>query len=57
MAVLQTIRNLFVPVREEVAPEIVIPAPPTAYEVHTLTEKHLKEVLRLNLRCFPKSEN
>ncbi|CAN5619113.1 ribosomal protein S18-alanine N-acetyltransferase [soil metagenome] len=57
MAVLQTIRNLFVPVREDVAPEIVIPAPPTAYEVHILTEKHLKEVLRLNLRCFPKGEN
>ena len=57
MAVLQTIRNLFVSVREEAVPEIIIPAPPTDYEIHTLTAKHLKEVLRLNLRCFPKGEN
>ena len=56
MAVLQTIRNLFIPVREE-EPEIIIPAPPTSYEIHPLTEKHLKEVLRLNLRCFPNGEN
>ena len=56
MAVLQTILNFFVPVEAE-EPEIIIPAPPTVYEVHTLTAKHLKEVLRLNLRCFRKGEN
>lgn len=56
MAVLQTIRNFFIPVREE-DPEIIIPAPPTRYEIRPLTHKYLKEVLRLNLRCFPKGEN
>ncbi len=56
MAVLQIIRNLFVPT-ENVKPEIIVPAAPTSYEIHPLTEKHLKEVLRLNLRCFKKGEN
>lgn len=56
MAVLQTIRNFFLP-NELVEPEIVVPAPPTDYEVRPLTAKHLKEVLRLNLRCFKKGEN
>lgn len=56
MAVLQTIRDFFVPLRE-VEPEIIIPAPPTSYEVQPLTSKHLKEVLRLNLRCFKNGEN
>lgn len=56
MAVLQTIRNLFVPAQVEES-HIIVPAPPTVYEIHRLTEKHLKEVLRLNLRCFPKGEN
>lgn len=56
MAVLQIIRNLFVPT-EIVEPEIIVPAAPTVYEVHALTEKHLKEVMRLNLRCFKKGEN
>ena len=56
MAVLQTIRNLFVPT-ELVEPEIIVPAAPTVYEVHPLTEKHLKEVMRVNLRCFRKGEN
>ena len=56
MAVLQTIRNFFVP-NESVEPEIIVLAPATVYEVHPLTEKHLKEVLRVNLRCFKKGEN
>ncbi len=56
MAVLQTIRNLFVPLREE-EPEIIVPAPPTVYEIRQLTAKHLKEVLQLNLRCFANGEN
>jgi ribosomal-protein-alanine N-acetyltransferase len=56
MAVLQIIRNLFVPT-EQVEPEIIVPAAPTRYEIHPLTEKQLKEVMRLNLRCFKKGEN
>ena len=56
MAVLQAIKNFFVPT-EVVEPEIVVPAPLTIYDIHPLTEKHLKEVLRLNLRCFKKGEN
>ena len=56
MAVLQTIRNFFVPT-EPVEPEIIVPAPATVYEIHPLTERHLKEVMRVNLRCFKKGEN
>lgn len=56
MAVLQTIRNFFVPL-ETPEPEVVIPAPPTEYSMHPLTDKHLNEVLRLNVRCFRNGEN
>ncbi|HVE55635.1 MAG TPA: ribosomal protein S18-alanine N-acetyltransferase [Pyrinomonadaceae bacterium] len=56
MAVLQIIRSLFVPT-ESVEPEVIVPAPATTYEIHPLTEKHLKEVMRVNLRCFKKGEN
>ena len=56
MAVLQIIRNFFVPT-EAVEPEIIVPAPVTTYELHPLTDKHLKEVMRVNLRCFKKGEN
>jgi [ribosomal protein S18]-alanine N-acetyltransferase len=56
MAVLQTIRNLFVPA-EPAAPEIIVPAPLTTNDIHPLTLKHLKEVLRLNIRCFSDGEN
>ena len=56
MAVLQTIRNLFVPLDER-EPETIIPAPPTQYEIHPLTDKNLSEVLRLNVRCFKNGEN
>lgn len=56
MAVLQIIRNLFVST-EIVEPEIIVPAAPTVYDIHPLTEKNLKEVMRLNLRCFKKGEN
>ena len=56
MAVLQKIRELFVPaVFPE--PEIVLPAAPTVYEIRPLTDKHLKELLRLSLRCFKDGEN
>jgi ribosomal-protein-alanine N-acetyltransferase len=56
MAVLQTLRNLFVPL-DTSEPEIVVPAPATSYSIHTLTDKHLNEVLRLNVRCFRNGEN
>ncbi len=56
MAVLQTIRNFFGPV-EILAPEAVVPAPPTVYSIHPLTTNHLNEVLRLNVRCFRNGEN
>lgn len=56
MAVLQTIRKLFVPL-ESAEPEIVVPAAPTVYEIHPLTDKNLSEVLRLNVRCFRNGEN
>jgi len=56
MAVLQTIRNFFVPI-ETAEPEVVVPAPPTIYEIRPLTDKNLSEVLRLNVRCFRNGEN
>ena len=56
MAVLQTIRNFFVPpVAGEV--EVIVEAPQTTYEVHPLTSSQLNEVLRLNVRCFRNGEN
>jgi [ribosomal protein S18]-alanine N-acetyltransferase len=57
MAVLDRIFSFFVPAREEIEPEIIVPAQPTVYEICPLTEKHLKEVLKLNLRCFKSGEN
>jgi [ribosomal protein S18]-alanine N-acetyltransferase len=56
MAVLERIFHLFAPVPSD-EPEIIVPAPPTTYEIHPLTSKHLKEVLKLNLRCFRTGEN
>lgn len=56
MAVLQTIRKFFVPVADT-APEIIVPAPPCVYDIKPLTSKNLKEVLRLNIRCFRDGEN
>ncbi len=56
MAVLERIFHLFIP--DQISqPEVVIPAPPTTYEIHPLTEKNLKEVLKLNLRCFQTGEH
>ncbi len=56
MAVFQKIRELFVPpfVPET---EIIVFAPPSVYEIRPLTDKQLKEVLKLNLRCFNEGEN
>ena len=56
MAVFQSIRNFFVP-PTAFESELIIPAPPTVYEIHPLTDKQLKEVLKLNLRCFKAGEN
>lgn len=56
MAVLQRIRD-FLASPTTFEPEIIIPAPPTSYSIHPLTNKQLKEVLTLNLRCFKAGEN
>lgn len=56
MAVFQKIREFFIP-PEFAEPEAVIPAPMTEYSIRPLTEKQLKEVLKLNLRCFKAGEN
>ncbi|MDQ2747123.1 MAG: ribosomal protein S18-alanine N-acetyltransferase [Acidobacteriota bacterium] len=56
MAVFQSIRNFFVP-PTAFEPEIILPAPTTTYDIRPLTETQLKEVLKLNLRCFKAGEN
>lgn len=56
MAVFQKIREFFVP-PEFSEPETIIPAPLMEYSIRPLTEKQLKEVLKLNLRCFKAGEN
>jgi [ribosomal protein S18]-alanine N-acetyltransferase len=56
MAVLETIKNLFVPAIPA-EPETVVPAPLTAYYIRPLTTKNLTEVLRLNIRCFRNGDN
>ncbi len=56
MAVLDKIFNFFIPA-EDTEPEVIVPAMPTVYAIHPLTEKQLKEVLNLNLRCFKAGEN
>ena len=60
MAVLATIRNLFSGVAAapvEVEEQRIDLAPPDSYAIRPLTEKRLKEVLTLNLRCFRNGEN
>ena len=56
MAVLETLRNFFVPAFPAV-PEVTVPAPLTEYDIRPLTLDHLPEVLRLNLRCFRNGDN
>ena len=56
MAVLEKIFNFFVPA-QDLKPETIIPAPSAVYEIRSLTEKHINEVLKLNLRCFKSGEN
>lgn len=55
MAVLQKIREFFI--QPEMHAEAVVPAPETTYEIRPLTEKQLKEVWKLNQRCFKNGEN
>ncbi len=56
MAVLETIRNFFIPGSFPVV-EKIVPAPPTTYSIHLLTIDHLADVLRLNMRCFLQGDN
>lgn len=56
MAVLQKIRGLFV-TAPEFEPETVVSAPPAEYSIKPLSDKYLKEVLKLNFRCFKAGEN
>lgn len=56
MAVFQALRNLFGPAAFD-EPAEVVPAPPADYSIHPLTRRELKEVLRLNARCFRNGEN
>lgn len=51
MAFLETIKSFFTP-SPVVADETITPAALTTYELRPLTVNDLKEVLRLNLRCF-----
>ena len=55
MAVFQKIIEFLTPLPP--APQVIISAPPTNYEIRPLTDKHLDEVLHLNARCFKKGEN
>lgn len=56
MAVLETIRNFFIPAFSA-EPEIIVPAPLCEYEIRPLTLEHLQEALRLNIRCFRNGDN
>ena len=56
MAVLETIRNFFVPV-SFAEPEVIVPAPVCEYAIRALTPEHLQEALRLNIRCFRNGDN
>jgi len=47
---------LFVP-PFDAEPEVVVPAPETEYAIKPLTQTHLAEVLRLNIRCFRNGDN
>lgn len=56
MAVLETIRNFFVPAVLAES-ETITPAPPTNYKIRPLTLDNLRDVLRLNVRCFRNGDN
>jgi [ribosomal protein S18]-alanine N-acetyltransferase len=56
MAVMSAIRNFFSP-DAGFDTEQVVPAAETDYSIKPLTIHNLKEVLRLNLRCFRDGDN
>lgn len=56
MAVLETIRNFFVPAFFA-EPEVIVPAAVCDYSIRALTPGHLQEALSLNLRCFRNGDN
>lgn len=56
MAVFQKIRELFIP-PPTFESEVIVSAEQTVYEIRPLTDKHLDEILKLNLRCFKAGEN
>jgi ribosomal-protein-alanine N-acetyltransferase len=55
MAVLQKIIEFFA--HPQIDSEAIVPAPETVYEIRPLTEKQIKEVWKLNQRCFKNGEN
>jgi ribosomal-protein-alanine N-acetyltransferase len=57
VAVLDLLRNFFVPSAFYREPEVIIPAPPMTYAIRPLTEDHKSQVLKLNLRCFRNGDN
>ncbi|MDM7922375.1 MAG: ribosomal protein S18-alanine N-acetyltransferase [Pyrinomonadaceae bacterium] len=57
MAVFQALRNLFTSAQALEEPEVIVPAPEHRYSIRTLTRKDLKEVIKLNARCFRNGEN
>jgi len=56
MAVLETLKNFFTP-SLTMQPELIVPAPPTKYDIRPLAKDSLAEVLRLNIRCFRDGDN
>src|SRR5215468_9854940 len=56
MAVLQTIKSFFIPGRTA-DQGVIVPAPPTEYSIRPLTAAQIKDLLRLNLRCFPAGDS
>jgi ribosomal-protein-alanine N-acetyltransferase len=54
VAVFQTLKSIFLNDSGEARVE---PAPATSYRICPLTEKKLREVIRLNRRCFRNGEN
>lgn len=56
MAVFQTLRNLFAAPALD-APERIVPAPYCEYAVKVMTRRDLRDVIKLNARCFRNGEN
>jgi len=54
VAVFQTLKSIFLPVSGKA---ITAPALATSYRISPLTEKRIRDVIRLNHRCFRNGEN